>query len=376
MFTELHIRNFRGFEKLSLFRFSRLNFITGRNGTGKTSILEALFLLSGGAKPELVFVINKVRREDRFDVKSDWAFRGIFKNLSHKNPIQLSTKEKKKSKSVASTKKALEIRPILRTVPILNSSASATAISGLQFDFGVGNRRPVTATLKFNPALMAQIEKANPSGIPAQGITLDEKGPLISEINGKNDLVRAQIISASVYVDPKTLHDQVVSLVKQRRISEIVEVLKLIEKDVRDVVPLTENGLPMVLIDLGIPGQLVPLSLLGEGFNKLLGIAIAMVVAENGIVLIDEIENGFHFSFFSKLIDFINRIAAQKGIQVFMTSHSGEFLSHVAVWAKEEKASADVSLTRVWRDKEGNRGTTQFDGRELFNADGIGLELR
>lgn len=375
MFAELHIRNFRGFEKLSLFRFSRLNFVTGRNGTGKTSILEALFLLSGGAKPELVFVINKVRREGRFDVTSDWAFRGIFKNLSHKNPIQLSTKEKKNSKSVTSIKRALDIRPIMRTVPILNSSASATTILGLEFDFSMGNKRPVTATCKFNPAMMAQIEK-NPAGVPAQGIVLDDKGPIVSEINGKNDLVRAQIISASVYVDPKTLHDQVVSLVKQRRIGEIVEVLKSIEKDVCDVVPLTENGLPMVLIDLGIPGQLMPLSLLGEGFNKLLGIAIAMVVAENGIVLIDEIENGFHFSFFSKLIDFINKIAEKKGIQVFMTSHSGEFLSHVAKWAKEEKASSDVSLTRVWRDKEGNRGTTQFDGRELFNADGIGLEFR
>ena len=47
MITNLHFENFRGFPELAISPVKQINLITGANNTGKTGILEALYLLSG-----------------------------------------------------------------------------------------------------------------------------------------------------------------------------------------------------------------------------------------------------------------------------------------------------------------------------------------
>ena len=43
MFNDAFIENFKGFDRLKLENFSRITVIGGKNNTGKSSILEALF---------------------------------------------------------------------------------------------------------------------------------------------------------------------------------------------------------------------------------------------------------------------------------------------------------------------------------------------
>ena len=47
MLEELLIRNYRIFKELKIDKLSRINLVAGSNNTGKTSILEAIFLLAG-----------------------------------------------------------------------------------------------------------------------------------------------------------------------------------------------------------------------------------------------------------------------------------------------------------------------------------------
>ena len=47
MLERLHIRNYRVFNDLTINQLSRINLIAGKNNSGKTSLLEAIFLLSG-----------------------------------------------------------------------------------------------------------------------------------------------------------------------------------------------------------------------------------------------------------------------------------------------------------------------------------------
>ena len=51
MLTQLKIRNFRGFQDLTMDSLKSINLIAGKNNTGKTNFLEAVFLLSGGGDP-------------------------------------------------------------------------------------------------------------------------------------------------------------------------------------------------------------------------------------------------------------------------------------------------------------------------------------
>jgi AAA15 family ATPase/GTPase len=61
MFTKLEINNFRGIRKLELNDFNRINVFVGKNNVGKTTVLEALFLLNGASNAILPLKINGFR---------------------------------------------------------------------------------------------------------------------------------------------------------------------------------------------------------------------------------------------------------------------------------------------------------------------------
>ena len=57
----MKISNFRNLRELTLEPLSRINLVAGKNSSGKTSLLEALWLLSGPDVPELGIRLNVFR---------------------------------------------------------------------------------------------------------------------------------------------------------------------------------------------------------------------------------------------------------------------------------------------------------------------------
>jgi predicted ATPase len=73
-----------------------------------------------------------------------------------------------------------------------------------------------------------------------------------------------------------------------------------------------------------LKGSSVPVSMSsqGEGVNRLLGIALGLVNARGGMLLVDEIENGIHYSVQPQLWRLILATARDLSVQVFATTHS------------------------------------------------------
>ena len=60
----LAIERFRALRQLTIEGFGRVNLITGRNNTGKSSVLEALRILAADASPAVILNILRYREED------------------------------------------------------------------------------------------------------------------------------------------------------------------------------------------------------------------------------------------------------------------------------------------------------------------------
>ena len=75
--------------------------------------------------------------------------------------------------------------------------------------------------------------------------------------------------------------------------------------------------------DIGI-GRMIPFALLGGGLGRLAGILLSIADAPGGVVLIDEVENGFHRSVLSRVWSAIGEAAGRYETQVFATTHSFE----------------------------------------------------
>ena len=61
MLTSLSVENYRNLKSVSLDNLGRLTLIGGKNGAGKTALLEALWLLSGPDIPELSVRVSAFR---------------------------------------------------------------------------------------------------------------------------------------------------------------------------------------------------------------------------------------------------------------------------------------------------------------------------
>ena len=66
----------------------------------------------------------------------------------------------------------------------------------------------------------------------------------------------------------------------------------------------------------------MPIGSYGDGMRRLLAISIALVATENGCLLIDEIDTGFHWTVMEDLWKLVAEAAQRSNVQVFATTHS------------------------------------------------------
>ena len=82
LFKEISITNFRGFDSLIIKGLQRINIFVGANNVGKTSILEAAFMLSGMSNPLISNRVNYLRTASFTNLDSA---RYLFHNVDFNN---------------------------------------------------------------------------------------------------------------------------------------------------------------------------------------------------------------------------------------------------------------------------------------------------
>jgi AAA15 family ATPase/GTPase len=135
----------------------------------------------------------------------------------------------------------------------------------------------------------------------------------------------------------------------QDKKSVIIKVLQELDPDITDILTLSIEG--MTQLYLRVKGQLIPLQFAGDGVAKILNICLAIMEKKNGLVLIDELETGFHFSMYSKIWKMIDRLSQESNCQVIATTHSYENIIGAMEGLKDYPE--DFSFYRLGYDKNG-----------------------
>ena len=118
----------------------------------------------------------------------------------------------------------------------------------------------------------------------------------------------------------------------------------------------------------------VPLRSLGEGAVRIFGIALALANSKGGFLLIDEVENGLHYSVQSDFWKMVLQVARDNDVQVLATTHSGDVVLGFTE-AATEMEEVDGVLVRLTRRGEKLFATTFAEG-ELAIATRNRLEVR
>jgi AAA15 family ATPase/GTPase len=91
----------------------------------------------------------------------------------------------------------------------------------------------------------------------------------------------------------------------------------------------------------------VPLKNLGEGIARILQLILSFLQVKNGgFLLIDEFENGLHYSIQPKVWELLFKLSAELNVQVFVTSHSKDTIeSFSKVWSQYESQGTFYRLS-------------------------------
>ena len=113
-----------------------------------------------------------------------------------------------------------------------------------------------------------------------------------------------------------------------------MEALQVIEPRLQSIEDNSSSGAPMIWGDIGLP-ELIPLSAMGEGMTRIARLVLAISATPDGVILVDEIENGLHHSVLPKVWKVVDTAAKQFNTQVFATTHSFECIeaAHEALGA-------------------------------------------
>jgi hypothetical protein len=161
--------------------------------------------------------------------------------------------------------------------------------------------------------------------------------------------------------------------------SEVIGALKLIESRVTGVAFVEDsnlkgskdNRIPIVKID-GIKEPL-PLKSMGDGMTRLFHIIVALVNAQNGILLVDEFENGLYWKVQPKVWDVVFQLADRLNVQVFATTHSRDCIrAFDEAWNKYPQSGA---FFRLDARPEGVK-ITEYNAETLTDAIETDVEVR
>lgn len=126
-----------------------------------------------------------------------------------------------------------------------------------------------------------------------------------------------------------------------------------------------------------------PLSALGAGVHRFLGLLLACHGARGGMLLVDEIDTGLHYSVQTRMWELLATWTKQFDVQVVATTHSLDCVRAFAEVARREDLARDAdgaALAQVIR--LGRRGDSPvqaflFDEPDAFEMVGEGeLEVR
>ena len=329
MITYFSIKNFKGFKDFEINGITPLTLISGRNNVGKTSLLEALFLFHDHTSPDVFAKLSTLRSGYIEPLVRLWEPLFYQTNIDEGMNFVLRTANNKEQKLI--------LRKDKNFVPSA-SSAPAPDIMG-QILTSVKS----SYSLEFKYTDQDYMEHGHFSA--SQGGILSNVETTLSH-NERKPMQWTLIINSSNGNATQDLVDWIGNLEIQDKKYTAVEILRLITPDIRDIFSASQNGVAQLYIK-DEKGVVLPLKYAGDGMVRLLYMMAAIMSNPDSLILIDEIENGFHYSMYSKLWETLAKVSGNNRCQVIATSHSYENISSAVAGIKTAGRINDFSLHRL-----------------------------
>lgn len=355
MLKSLKIENFRCFPSFEMQQLGRLNLIVGTNNSGKTSILEALQLLLNTPFTFDFEILEEIITDRSEYVMSDeYQDRNlVVHHLFYNHYIDIDSKFTISGKSFDD--KQLEL---------------IVSIKNKKIDI---DQESLCLCVK---RLISSMAVETPFKLSSAGLlSLKILRSATNNLNHRKSNI--QFVNSSSLTAEKAL-DLFEDIILTPEEELVIQALQIIEPQIKRIAPLIgKNGYR------GSRGSFViqtpenpriPIGSMGDGMWRMLGLALAIVNAKDGVLLVDEIDTGLHFTVMSDMWKMLWETAKRLNVQIFATTHSNDCWQSLADISNAENPSEDgITIHRI---EKGKPNSIVFTERQIAIAAERNIEVR
>ena len=349
--SEINAKAYRGLNNLFINNLGKINLLVGDNNSGKTSLLEVIRILS---QPKDLGVIcatalsrnNTVKKDSFIDTVLTLFQKEMFENEDNKNMRQTYYMDM----SVVYNRKNIGLEAIaeVRDKLLLNRKSDEYTEDGIN--------RVIEGSLKIS----LEDKKESITFSIDDDISIDETEKIYNSV--------FMPVNVGLYKSCVALYSDVI---KEDKKDDFIKILKIFDENITDISIVEKT----IWIHSNIKSTM-PLYAYGAGMQKALLIAITIVRAKGGVLLIDEMETAIHTSALKDVFQFIIEACNELNVQLFATTHSIEIIDKLLEC--QESALSDIRIITLTNDSIKKKsfarvldGKTARDERKEYN-----LELR
>ncbi len=379
--NHLHLRNlsikgFRGIDDLLIPRLGRVTLLAGKNGVGKTTVLEACRVYAASGRHAVLSELARGHEEYSAVTDEDGERRPMpnMEALFHGRDPSLegcieigpgngSTKDRLRIEIAHPSKKQAAILEKMGpdNLPEGDLRVLKTVFQGREYVTPWLFARDAWSSDRSRSSLSYRWQRLSDQDEPPPAIECVSLGPGLMP----ND-------AAAAFWDNVAMKSEEAYAVEALRLvlGNAVESVVM----VGDAGPRAREHGRRAVVKLRDHDRRVPLKSLGDGATRLFGVALALANSRQGFLFIDEAENGIHYSVQHDFWHMVLKTAHENNVQVLATTHSWDCITGFAQAATEIDGTEGV-LVRL--DKENDRiRATEYSESELETAAVQGIEVR
>lgn len=305
-FQSLNIKSYKGLSNLVVNKLNKINLFAGENNAGKTSLLEAIRLLIAQNDANNFLALQELRGKfAEGKMQTSW----VVKNVNDKIEVEGRF-------GLANQKTSLTIEFYKETDETFDSNDYLGSFK-LKGSF-IG---------QINESVVKLFEKDNSYELSTKGL---------------NHLCSFAYYSPFGNFRNAELYNAHAKSEETKYISKVIDFLKSsIDEDILGISLVEENGLKSFLVNHEKFKNKIDLLQFGDGLQNIFKTTLLFAIAENGIVLIDEMGTAIHHSLLIEYSMFIQKLSEEFNTQVFITSHSDECID---AFVENDYSNDNVSM--------------------------------
>lgn len=305
--SDLHIISYKAYVDFKISNLNRLNIIAGDNNSGKSSLLEAIYILCH--QTNYMGIYEVVRRRAKISdnrINQEWFVQQIPNNckiqgtFDNKNVSFLSSLTIENRSDFDSTG-YLETLSINSEFDNIDQSATIRFFSNKERVSLIDGQKIVCPIIYSSPFFLNEPHRY--AEFYARAFQTKTLPTIISFI--KENLIHS---------------------LRDIRLIDELQRFSVYDEDFQSVMDLSSYG---------------------EGLQRVFFISLLFASAENGILLLDEVENAIHVELLEDFVSLIETLSHRFNVQVFITSHSKECINS---FAKNLNNSSEISYYSLFKD--------------------------